>query len=86
MLLGEKDNIIQQLQKDVLAMQGFKRAGIKHINSGLGPIEAAFPNKILPLGAIHEFLSVKPQDAAATDGFIAGLLSTIVDTKPTRKI
>src|SRR6185312_9871744 len=52
-------------------------ANRKPIN-GLEAIEAAFPNKIFPTGAIHEFLTFEPEHAAASGGFIGGLLSTFM--------
>lgn len=74
-----KKDIINQLQKSILAWQGFKapNAGINEL-IGLGPVEAAFPNGIFPTGAIHEFLTETPEYAAASGGFIAGLLSSLM--------
>lgn len=75
--------IVAQLQTEILRMQGFKpEIGIA-VNMGLGPIEEAFPNAIFPLGAVHEFLSGQPEDAAATGGFIAGLLASLMGSQGT---
>lgn len=72
-----KKDIIQNLKKELLLMQGYKTsAGAQGI--GLGPIEAAFPNGVFPTGAIHEFLCSIPECAAACEGFIAGILSIIM--------
>jgi protein ImuA len=77
---GSKKEIINQLQKEILLLQGFKPAMTgKTGNVGLGPVEAAFPNAIFPKGAIHEFLSLKPEHAAACGGFIAGLLKALME-------
>lgn len=75
-----KKEIISQLQKEILLLQGFKPAIIGTTgNIGLGPVEAAFPNSIFPKGAIHEFLSLVPEHAAACGGFIAGLLKALME-------
>lgn len=71
--------IINQLQQDILKWQGFqsKAEGATEM-IGLGAIESAFPNGVFPKKAIHEFISVAPEHAAASDGFIAGLLSVLM--------
>lgn len=71
----EKNDIIRSLQKEILSLQGLvKTPGSQVVRTGLGMIEAAFPDSIFPTGAIHEFLSYQPEEAAAANGFIAGLL------------
>lgn len=73
------NDIIQELQKEVLSLQGYKKAsGRQCLNTGLGPIEHAFPEKTFPVGAVHEFISNVPENAAATNGFIASLLGTLM--------
>ncbi len=59
-------------------MQGHNFSKNNSLDSALGPIAASFPNASFPLGAVHEFLYAKKEDAAATSGFIAGLLSAIM--------
>ncbi|MDP9048976.1 MAG: Error-prone repair protein ImuA [Bacteroidota bacterium] len=73
-----KRDIINRLQKDILLRQGFKQpaAGTASV-VGLGPIEAAFPNGIFPVGAIHEFVTSGREQAAASVGFMAGLISAL---------
>lgn len=76
---ASKANIIAQLQKDILPLQGFKpilNGAVKDV--GLGAIKNAFPNSAFPLGAIHEFICDEIQDAAATSGFIGGILSALM--------
>jgi protein ImuA len=74
-----KADIIAQLQKDILPLQGLKfPATGNSVNTGLGPIENAFSNSIFPVGAVHEFLSAGSEDAAATGGFIAGILAALM--------
>jgi protein ImuA len=74
-----KKDIISQLKKDILLWEGFKVpiAGADD-SFGLGPIEAAFPNGIFPVGAVHEFLTTEPEHAAATSGFIGGILAQLM--------
>lgn len=74
-----KQSIINQLKQDVLLWQGFKppAAGQKE-EIGLGPLEAAFPNAVFPKGALHEFLTEHPEHAAASIGFISGLLQVLM--------
>lgn len=73
---ASKADIIAQLQKDLLPLQGLKHVANNHtIDTGLGPINYAFPNGVFPLGAIHEFIA---EDIAATSGFVAGILSVLM--------
>jgi protein ImuA len=74
-----KAHIIAQLQKDILPLQGYKP--IAHnagFDGGLGLIKEAFPNASFPLGAIHEFLCSGTEDVSASGGFIAGIVSAIM--------
>jgi protein ImuA len=73
-----KQDIIQQLQKEVLSMQRLKKGSERSLNTGLWEVEKAFPDQTFPLGAVHEFISHAKEDAAATNGFIAGLVSQLV--------
>jgi protein ImuA len=71
-----KRDIISRLQKDILLRQGFnpRAAGVASV-VGLGQVEAAFPNAVFPVGAIHEFITSDREQAAASIGFMAGLIS-----------
>jgi protein ImuA len=74
MLVTKKD-IISQLQKKILHWQGINVPQAKITQfTGLEQIEATFPNGAFPTGAIHEFLTEKPEYAAASVGFLGGLL------------
>jgi len=77
-MLVQKANIISELQADILRLQGFKSVSNSSLDIGLGPITNALPNRTFPLGAVHEFLSEKTEDSASTNGFIAGLLSSLM--------
>jgi len=74
-----KPDIIAQLQRAILRLQGFKPASNNNIvDPGFGSMNNAFPDKVFPLGAIHEFICGGAEDAAATGGFMAGLLSSLM--------
>jgi protein ImuA len=48
------------------------------LDSKLGTIRDAFPNRSFPTGAVHEFLSDSKENTTVTSGFIAGLLSALM--------
>ncbi len=76
---GTKAAIMARLQKEILPLQGLRPALCNmDLNSALGPIRHAFPGASFPLGAIHEFVSYGMEDAAATGGFVSGLLSSMM--------
>lgn len=78
-MLKDKKHIISKLQKDILQWQGFKPGQAADAERfGLGMIEDAFPNGVFPMGAIHEFLTPTPETAAASGGFIGGLLGRLM--------
>jgi protein ImuA len=75
----ERELIVDKLRKELLAMQGFKVPGeAQRLDFGLGVIEQAFPNKVFPTSAVHEFLSGGPEAMAATSGFIAALTGKLM--------
>jgi len=74
-----KRDIISKLQKDILLWEGFKPPQADNADTfGLGPIEAAFPNGVFPVSALHELICPTPEQSAATSGFIAGILGTLM--------
>jgi protein ImuA len=75
-----KSHIIAQLQKDILPLQGFKKAPGSAVDVGWGIIDDSFPNRSFPTGAIHEFINDGPASAAATNGFITGIISALMKT------
>lgn len=76
---SSKTDLIQALEKQILSLQGFKKPIENQcINTGLPDLEAAFPFQTFPTGAVHEFISQTAGDSAATNGFIAGLLSHLM--------
>jgi protein ImuA len=76
-----KADIIAQLQREILPLQGFKTTCNNAVQDvGLGIIKNAFPNATFPLGAVHEFISDTAEDAGATGGFVSGLLSSLMQS------
>ena len=73
-----KAHIISQLQKDIFLLQGFKPATTETSDAGLGLIKEAFPCSTFPQAAIHELFCTGPEDSAASGGFIAGIVSTLM--------
>jgi len=73
-----KQDIIDQLRKDLLLLQGFKPPLAGTVDIGLGPITAAFPNAVFPTGAIHEFLCNGAVNAAASCGFTTALIGPLM--------
>jgi len=81
MIAAAKKDILLQLQKDILPLQGFRPpAAGSAVDMGLGPVAKAFPNHAFPTGAVHEFLSTGAENAAASGGFIAGLLAALMES------
>jgi protein ImuA len=81
MSTGQKSDLLKSLQSDILRLQGFRSNHNATVDMGLEPIRHAFPNGIFPLGAVHEFISAKTEDLAATSGFVSGILSTLMANK-----
>lgn len=77
-IIPAKTALIKKLQKDILAMQHGQHQPAHRVKTGLGTIEKSFPQQRFPTGGLHELISYSPADAAATNGFLAGLLSHIL--------
>lgn len=77
--LAGKKEIIRQLKEKILSLEGFSTGQDGRLHDfGLGPMNAAFPGGTFPVGAIHEFVSPTEACAAAANGFLAGLLGTLM--------
>lgn len=78
-MIGAKSDIISRLKREILPLEGLRaiHAG-DELNLGLGAINAAFPQRSFPLGAVHEFISAGVESLASTAGFITGLLSGLM--------
>ena len=76
---AKKQDIIDQLRQDLMAWEGFRPLPPgERQEFGLGAIENAFPNQTFPTGVLHEFISTRPEFTAATGGFIAGIMQTLL--------
>jgi protein ImuA len=74
-----KSDIIARLRKEILPLETFKAVlNTSDIDIKLGALKNAFHNNTFPLGVIHEFVAAKPEDIAATSGFIAGILPSLM--------
>jgi len=74
-----KADILAQLQKDILPLEGYKPvSGRMGESVGLGVINQAFPNAQFPLGAVHEFICKGTEEKAAAGGFVAGVLAVLM--------
>ena len=72
-----QQEIIARLRLDIAAWEGCRpNKACEGESFGLGPIEQAFPGKVFPTGALHEFVSTSPEQTAAIGGFLSGLIST----------
>ncbi|MFN9329586.1 MAG: ImuA family protein [Cyclobacteriaceae bacterium] len=76
-----KAEMLAQLQSDILRLQGFKPAGSGLGALSLGAIDAAFPNRTFPTGAVHEVVSPASEDLAAASGFLTGLMAGLMRSK-----
>jgi protein ImuA len=77
-MLPTKKDIVDQLRKEILLVQGFRRTSASEVDIGLGPIAPAFPNSVLPTGVIHEFISSGAENSAASGGFVAALTAPLM--------
>ncbi len=75
---ASKADIIDRLQKDILRLNGFRSGSDSTLDINLGSTKSAFPNQNFPSGVMHEFLSSNNEDAAATAGFVSGILASLM--------
>lgn len=74
-----KKGLIDKLKRDILLWQGYKpQSNHTEGRIGLGGLESVFPNGIFPRGAIHEFICLQTEHSAASNGFIAALISVLM--------
>ncbi|HET9824093.1 MAG TPA: Error-prone repair protein ImuA [Chitinophagaceae bacterium] len=78
-MFAAKADIIAQLRRDILPLQGLRSTlRIPQLDTGLGVLRYAFPNASFPLGVVHEFCYNNIEQATASCGFIAGVLSMLM--------
>lgn len=77
--LGGKKEVIRQLREKIMTMEGFS-SGMEgqRLDFGLGSMNAAFPGSTFPTGTVHEFVSSTEACAAASNGFLSGLLHVLM--------
>jgi protein ImuA len=74
-----KADIITRLQRDILSLQRFKNTPNHTVMDALPmSIINTFPNAEFPQGAVHEFIANNEECAAATGGFIAGVITSLM--------
>lgn len=75
-----KKEVISELREKLLVWEGFRRntQETDQPDFGLAAMASAFPCGVLPTGAVHEFISPTAACATATNGFVSGLLSTLM--------
>jgi protein ImuA len=72
-------HIISELRKNLLQWEGYKPPVTDaHSLIGLGPLEAAFPNGVFPVAAVHELVCGSSEQAAAGGGLVTGILSVLL--------
>jgi protein ImuA len=74
-----KQEKISRLRKNLLQWEGYKPpvTGARSL-IGLGPLEAAFPNGVFPVAAVHELVCGSSEQAAAGGGLVTGILSVLL--------
>jgi protein ImuA len=78
-MITAKTDIISRLKMDILPLEGLRKClEVEILESGLGPVNKAFPQGSFPLAAIHEFISCGSESAASTAGFISALVSPLM--------
>src|SRR5688572_18364275 len=72
------EDIIAALKEQILSMNGFKSFDAD--NGGLlpKPFADSLLNRSFPLGVIHEFVCEDREGYAATTGFTAGILASLM--------
>jgi len=75
---SSKQDILRELQRDILLLQGFKPPAAGAVDVGLGSIGGAFPHGTFPTGAIHEFISSGTEGGAASGAFVSGILGPLM--------
>ena len=73
--MKEKQEILSRLRKEILLMEGFKEPVLSE-ETKLGRINDAFPNKVFPFSALHEFFCFNAEELTSSSAFIAALLSS----------
>lgn len=78
--MSTKQEIFRNLKKQILSLEGFKEPLLREENK-LGRMADAFPNKVFPFAALHEFFCCNAEEATASSAFIFTLLSLSIGKK-----
>ncbi|MBE9583344.1 Error-prone repair protein ImuA [Mucilaginibacter sp. JRF] len=71
--------IISELRQALLKWEGYKPpVSGQRGQLGLGPLESVFPNGVFPKGSVHELVCASSEQAAASGGFVSGMLSLLM--------
>jgi len=70
--------IIEELQKQIQKLQGHDAQERNESSLGLGALESAFPGKVFPRGTVHELISLTPEAASSTNGFVSMVLGKLM--------
>lgn len=74
-----KAELIAQLQREIISLEGLKAPlGSDAFDAGLSFLRDTFPASCFPLRAVHEFFCSSAEDVSATNGFISGILSSLL--------
>ena len=77
-ITGKKE-LIRQLKDSLLELEGFHvQPDGDRVDFGLGAMNRAFPRGCFPTAAVHELISVSESCAAAANGFLVGLLASLL--------
>ncbi len=77
---ASKANIISALRKDILSLQRIRHDGNNcRLDKMIGILKNAFPDKIFPVGVIHEFIVQEAEDAAVTNAFVASIVNPLMN-------
>lgn len=73
--MNETQEKFHSLKKEILLLEGLKDS-LQTEEASLGRMNEAFPNRVFPFSALHEFFCFSPEEAASSSAFITGLLSS----------
>ena len=73
--MNEKQEILKDLRKQILLLEGFKESVLMQ-ETKLGRINDAFPNGVFPFSALHEFFCFNQEEVTSSSAFITALLSS----------
>lgn len=77
--MENKQQVISKLRQDLLQWEGYKPPLAGQRGSlGLGALEQVFPNGVFPKNCVHELVCATTEQAAASGGFVSGVLSLLM--------